>query len=139
MTNSLETMKAVLQPRPAPRVRAVKPAAVADGSLQAQLIERAAQTVRNIYVDGQRRVKYDEARPEVFFDACFETFQAALEVEDAAPDDLTASIAAAVFERAGWSSTLRPTTLEAQVRMQVAAMDAARQARGFFAKQAALV
>ena len=53
---------------------------------------------------------------------------------------MTASIAGAIFARAGWFGDLvRPTTLEGQVQMQVAAIEAARLAKPFFAKQASLV
>lgn len=141
MTYNNALLENVLQPRPVGAVpRCVKPAQFERGSLQDELVERAAAAVRSIYSAGQRRVSYDEQRPEHFFDACVDTFSVALEVEEAIEDGTTASIAAAIFERAGWTrDMLRPTTLEAQVRMQVEAVQAARQARQFFARQAALV
>lgn len=139
MTNN-DLLSQVLQPRPAGTVRFVKPAQLERGSLQDELVGRAAATVRSIYSSNQRRVAYDEKRPEPFFDACFDTFSVALEVEEAIEDDTTASIAAAIFERAGWTGDLlRPTTLEAQVRMQLEAIDAACKAKQFFARQASLV
>lgn len=141
MTYNNALLEKVLQPRPVGAVpRCVKPAQFERGSLQDELVERAAAAVRRIYSAGQRRVSYDERRPEPFFDACFDTYSVVLEVEDAVEDDTTASIAVAIFERAGWArDLLRPTTLEAQVRMQVEAVQAARQAKQFFARQAALV
>lgn len=139
LTLATATLADVLRASPAEPVRFIKPAKVDSGSVQATIIERAARQVRDIYLDGIRRVKYDEKQPEVFFDACFDTWSVFAEVEQAVQDDATAAIALAILERAGWNRDgLRPTTLEAQVRMQMTAIDAATQAKVLFAKQAEL-
>lgn len=135
-----ELLTNVIKPRPAPAVRFVQSARFERESLQEQLVERAAKQVRQIYLQGIRRMKYDEKQPEPYFEACADTFITALEVERVMPDDTTAAIASAIFERAGWGQgNLRPTTLEAQVQMQMVAIEAAEQARQFFAKQTALI
>lgn len=138
---AIATIEEVLQPRPAGApLRCVKPASYTPGSVQERLVSAAAQTVRNIYLDGIRNVPFDAERADVFWSECAETYCAALEVEQIAADDHEASIALSVFERAGFlSDRLRPTTLRAQVEMQIAALDAARQARWMFARQSQLV
>jgi hypothetical protein len=141
MTYTTQTLADVLKPRAAAaQPRCVPPVQVAHGSIQDDLINRAAAQVRSIYNRNQRRVSYDACAPEFFFDACWDTLTVALEVEQAVSDDMTAAITGAIFSRAGWfGSLLRPTTLDGQVQMQTAAIDAARLARPFFAKQASLV
>ncbi len=135
------TVEEVLQPRPAGApMRCVQPAQYTPGSPQERLVSAAARTVRDIYLDGIRNVPFDAAQPDAFWSECAETYCAALEVEQVAADDHEASIALSVFERAGFlSDRLRPTTLRAQVEMQIAALDAARQARWMFARQSQLV
>jgi hypothetical protein len=135
------TLEEVLQPRPfTGTLRCVQPAQYSPGSPQERLVSSAARTVRDIYLDGTRNLAYDAERSEAFWSECAETMQAALEVEQVAADDHEAAIALSVFERAGFfSDRLRPTTLRAQVEMQIAALDAARQARWMFARQSQLV
>ena len=137
----IATFEEVLQPRPAGApMRCVKPASYTPGSVQERLVSAAARTVRDIYLDGIRNVPFDAAQPDAFWSECAETYCSALEVEQIAADDHEASIALSVFERAGfYSDRLRPTTLRAQVEMQIAALDAARQARWMFARQSQLV
>jgi len=134
------TVAEVLLPRPCNiTMRCVQPAEYAVGSPQDRLVRLAADKMRAIYVNGARSVRYDEQAPELFFDQCADTFQAAQEVEQCAADDQEASIALAVFERAGWfRDLLRPTTLRAQVEIQLLAIGTARQARLLFAQQQAL-
>lgn len=134
------TLTDVLQPRPCDiQLRCVQPLAADPGSVQEQLIGKAAEKVRSLYYASQRRVAYDEKSPESFFDACYDTYCAAAEVEQVAEDDTTASIALAVFKRAGWfHELLRPTTLAGQVQMQIEALEAARRVKPFLAHQAAL-
>lgn len=135
------TLEEVLQPRPAGEpVRCVKAAEYERGTPQERLVASAAKTVRSIYVDGSRRMGYDPEYSDIFWSECAETMRTVLEVEQVASDDHEASVAMAVFERAGFfSDRLRPTTLRAQVEMQIAALDAARQARWLFAQQTQLV
>lgn len=112
---------------------------IAPNSPKQALIDKIATRVRALYVAGQRRVAYDEKRPEVFFDACFETYCTWQELDTATDDPVVLAIADAVFERVGFaSSNVRPTTLEAQVRMQIEVIQAAKAAKLLFAPQAAL-
>lgn len=117
--------------------RHIKPAAIPEEGPAARLVQQAAERVRWLYNVGRRAVPYDDKRPEVFFDACADTYTVRLEVQEVLPDT-EAAIAAAVFERAGFTSDLRPTTLPAQVEMQNTVIDAVRRIKPFFAKQAAL-
>lgn len=140
-TKPQATLEQVLQPRPPVLgIRCVQPANYEPGSAQERFVSSAAQTVRSLYLDGARNLGYDPERPDIFWSECADTFCTVLEVEQAAADDHEASVALAVFERAGFfSDRLRPTTLRAQVEMQIAALDAARQARWLFAQQTQLV
>lgn len=139
-TTNSHTLAQVLQPRPCNlELRCVQPMAFEPGSLQEKVVTSAALKVRDLYANNQLRVAYDERCPEPFFDACYDTYSVALEVEQVVADDTTAAIAWSIFERAGWGrDRLKPTTLAGQVRMQVEAIEAAVKARQFFAKQAAL-
>ena len=110
-------------------VRNVKPLRPASGSVLERVVEQAARKVRDIYVAGRRFVSNDPDQPEFFQDLCFETWMVSGELERSVEDDTELAIAAAIFERAGWHDTLRPTTLRAQVEMQIVAVETARRAR----------
>jgi hypothetical protein len=138
----IRTLTSVLQPRPAPEaLRCVQPAELTPGSAADVIADRAAEQIRTIYLNSQRYVKFDERDPAPFFDAMADTCQCAHQVEQSVADELVAALTLTIFNRAGWigGGTLRPTTLAGQVRMQVAADEAALQARQFMAKQAALI
>lgn len=131
-------MLEVLRPTPAKAIRSVKPVQPEPGSFVERIVNHAARKVRDAYLAGRRAVNYDSDRPEYFFDACFDTWMTAAELSEAIPDDTELALAEAVFERAGWSDRLRPTTLRAQVEMQVIATEAARKARVFMMRQQSL-
>ncbi len=120
-----------------PQYRHIKPLEVPAEGPAARIVEQAAERVRWLYNVGRRATPYDEKQPELFFDACADTYTVRLEVEEVLPD-VEASIAAAIFVKAGFTENLKPTTLPAQVEMQNTVVDAARRAAQFFAKQAAL-
>lgn len=126
----------VLRAQPPIAMRLVKPARLPAGSLADRIIESAADQVRSLYVCGKRPA----ASTETWADACFDTYFAYHELTEAIPDDRLLSLANAVFERARLTSeNLHPTTLRAQVDMQVAAVAAARNAQQFLAQQASFV
>lgn len=133
----IETLKEVLKPRPAVAVRNIKPADIKPGTLQAKLVEEAAAKVKGLYYAGKRKVGYDPERPEPFFDACVDTYTTIVDVEQTVPDERVASIALAVFEKAFFGERLLPTTLKAQVEMQIEAVETARRLRLLFAEQQA--
>lgn len=123
----------VLRAHPPMTMRIVKPAQLPSGSLADRIIETAAAQVRSIYARGKRSA----TSTENWFDACADTFFAYHELTDAVADDRLLSLANAIFERAGFiRENLHPTTLRAQVDMQVAALEAARNAERFLAQQA---
>lgn len=125
----------VLRAQPPIAMRLVKPARLPSDSLADRIIETAAAQVRSIYARGKRSA----AATENFFDACADTYRAFDELTDAIPDDRLLGLVNSVFERAGFiRENLHPTTLRAQVDMQVAAVAAARNAQRFLAQQAAL-
>lgn len=130
----------VLRPRyasEAPPVRTPAPLVVSPGSEAQRVIERAAAAVRSIYNSGIARVS--SGGFEAYADACAETWSALHEVTSSVDfDDKTCDIANAVFKRAFGDGMFKPTTLRAQVEMQMAAVEAARAYRSLFAKQMSL-
>lgn len=133
------TLREILQPRPVEKQpRIVQPAKVQPGSMHERIVADAAEKIRHIYIKGQRRVAYDERNPEQFFDACFDTRMTVEEVEQCIEDERVARIALAIFHRAGITDNPRPTTLRAQVEMQIAVVEAARNVQWLFAQQQAL-
>lgn len=120
-----------------PIYRQIKPAQVPEDSTAAKVIEKAAKKVRELYLGGKRGQNYDPENPEAFFDACADTYIARIETIEVLPD-VEASVAEAIWLRAGFNENLAPTTKLAQVKMQIAVIDAAKHAAPFFAKQAAL-
>lgn len=124
----------VLRAQPPAQLRLVKPARLPVGSLADRIIDTAAAQVRGLYVRGKRAA----ASTELWTDACFDTYFAYHELSDAIPDDRLLSLANAIFDRAGIiRENLHSTTLRAQVDMQVAAVEAARNAQKFMTQQAA--
>jgi hypothetical protein len=123
----------VLRAQPPVNMRLVKPARLPVGSVADRIIDTAAAQVRTLYVHGKRAA----ASTEAWFDACFDTYFAYHELSDAIPDDRLLSLANAVFDRAGiMRENVHPTTLRAQVDMQITALEAARNAERFLAQQA---
>lgn len=138
--NTITQLEEVLKPSTLPPVRFGCPVDLDSETPAAKLVEAAARQVRDIYLDGIRRVAFDEKRPEAFFSECAETAIAAIEVENTAADEFEANIASTIFQRAGfYSQVLKPTTLRAQVEIQIAVIDAVNKIRWSFAKQQALV
>jgi hypothetical protein len=128
----------VLKPRTDTNRRTVERPAlqVAPGSPQAALLDKVAAKLRSIYNAGRLRISYDEKEPERFFDAAWGTLEAWLELEQVVEDPATLAFADAVWERAGLlGGWINPTTLRAQVEMQLAVLDAAKAYRLLVAKQ----
>lgn len=126
------TLVEVLRPQPLTIDRLPQPAVVPAGSVPDRILDTAATTLRAIYLAGKRRTDGTEN----FWDACADTDRAFHELADAIQDEHTLGLAFAAFERAGFTrSNLHPTSLTAQVSMQFVAVDAARNARNFLAKQ----
>jgi hypothetical protein len=106
------------------------------GSPLAQIIERAATTVRGIYQTGLKR--FDSQSWENRGYERLDTLESAWQLERCGFDVKTVEITAAIFKRAlPPAVNVLPTTLEAQVAMQLAAVEAARAFRALFAKQTA--
>lgn len=116
----------------------VYPADYEPGSLQAELVDKAAYELREIYTAGQCSVGFTENDPGPFMTACAYTYESALEVTEALPPSL-AAIALALFKRL-WSdaTAVRPTTARAQVEMQMAAITSAKRLAFMFSKQQVL-
>ena len=82
------SIEEVLRPTPPERIALPQRAAlnIEPNSPKQALIDKIAARVRSIYNSGQRRVPYDEKKPEPFFDACFETAETWLELDKATDD-----------------------------------------------------
>lgn len=130
-----EMMTQVLKPsltKPLRTVPALSPA----NDFQEKLLKKAGRKVRDIYAAGQVRMGYDITRPERFADACVDTWMTYHELSEAIADDKELAVINAVFEAAGFnSSRVFPTTLRAQVEMQIAAVDFAKSYKTLFATQ----
>jgi hypothetical protein len=115
----------------------VYPAEYEPGSLQAELVDKAASQLRDIYSAGTARIPYNDNDPGPFMAACASTYEAALEVTEVLPP-AQGSIALALFKRL-WTDTfsVKPTTPRAQVEMQMAAIEAARRLAFMFSAQQA--
>lgn len=126
------TLVEVLRPQPLTTERLPQPAVVAAGSVPDRILDAAAAALRAIYLAGKRKTN----AVENYWDACADTDRAFHELAEAIPDEHTLGLAFAAFERAGFTrSNLYPTHLDIQVDMQLVAVDAARNARNFLAKQ----
>lgn len=140
--NATHTVHEVLAPTLArcntSNFRHIKPLPVEPGSDAEQLLTKAAGQIRFLMNVGRRSVPYEPSQPEVFFDACADTYSVRHDLEEVL-DEKSAAIAAAIFERAGWSENLRPTTLAAQVEMQKTVVETIRAHWPLFAKQASLL
>lgn len=133
-TKLLEVLKPS-NPAPLRIVKALEPA----NEFQETLIKKAARQVRDIYVEGQVRMGYDPREPERFFDACVDTWMAYSELSDALADEKELAVVNAVFEEAGFlRDRVFPTTLRAQVEMQITAVEFARKFKTLFATQQSL-
>jgi len=127
-----QTLIEVLQPRArATQIELVKAWEPPSGP-ESELVAEAAAQVRAIYTRGTARI--ESGTPECFADACADTWLALSEVTDGGNFDVKiSSIALAVIERAFVGvPLLKPTTLRAQVEMQMKTVEAARAIRRKF-------
>lgn len=132
-------MREVLQPREAAQaVPMVQPVAVKPGSIPASFVTLAADKIRKLYNKGLYQPRH-AGYHEYYAEACAETGLALFEAETVTDDKLTLGLIETIFRKAGfYSQTLRPTTLEAQVMIQMTAIEAARNAQLFMAEQQTL-
>jgi hypothetical protein len=132
-TTTNQLLAEVLRPTPAATLRHVKPAVFKPNTPEAGFIEKAAARVRDVYLAGARAAAAQFGRFDP--DACFDTWMTVAELDQAIADEKTAAIAKAVFQRAGFDDRLQPTTLRAQVEMQLIAVETAQHARQLFGQQ----
>ena len=127
------SLRDVLQPPPAcPPTRTAEPAEYVAGSVQAGIVDKAADELRAIYTTSPARGPHD-----CYQTACAENFIASLEIAAVLPDEREAAIARAIFLRAipVAASDHRPTAVGALAQMQMLAIDAARKVRLLFSVQ----
>ena len=131
------SLQEVLQARPPYQpARYIAPAEYSIGSVQAQVVDKAADQLRAIYTANPAKGEH-----ACYQSACAENFIASLEIADALPDDREAAIARAIFLRAipADAGKQRPTAVGALAQMQMLAIDAARKVRLLFSVQQDLI
>jgi hypothetical protein len=131
------SLRDVLQAHPPrPYARHIKPAEYVEGSVQATVVNKAAEQLRAIYTANPARGEH-----LCYQSACAETYIASLEIADVLLDDREAAIARAIFLRAipADAGKQRPTAVGALAQMQMLAIDAARKVRLLFSVQQDLI
>jgi hypothetical protein len=131
------SLRDVLQAHPpCSYARYVEPAEYAAGSVQAQVVDKAADQLRAIYTANPARGQH-----ACYQSACAENYLASLEIAAVVTDDREAAIARAIFLRAipADAGKQRPTAVAALAQMQMLAIDAARRVRLLFAAQQDLI